>query len=236
MKRGYIILSLVLLFAIIFLIRIDTVRAADELPGAPISNTQIEQIENLPVNMQNKWTYLQAEWKNILTKNKAMNATDSFMKKPISQTTFRILFGINWDIAYLPTIIGVIILWIILFVATANLLKAMPIPAKNPEFAGFLCYIGALLIMLLFAQLNIFYNIITWLGRLIFRPENKWMRFVYFFIVLIIFIVIVMISDSIEKSSRANKKKEKEEELEHKVGKHEKFIQGVKEGRDMVGG
>ena len=236
MKNRYILLFfLVLLFSIIFIIKLNFVKAQEEAPGLPISEKELEKYIELPQQAQTKWEYLQKEWKNILSKNKVIMAIDTFMKKSFPNNTFRILFGINWNIEYLPTIIGIVVFWIILFMAVANLLKLVPIPIENQQIAGALSYVFSLLLMVIFAQINLFYDVINWLGKLIFKQENALMKFLYFFLTVIIFVLIVTISNLISKASKESKEKAKQEEIEHKIEKANKFIEGVKEGRKIPG-
>jgi len=80
MKNRYILLfSLVLLFSIIFIIKLNFVKAQEEAPGLPISEEELEKYLELPQQAQTKWEYLQKEWKNILSKNKVIMAIDTFM-------------------------------------------------------------------------------------------------------------------------------------------------------------
>ena len=236
MKKGWIILlSLVLLFSIIFLIKLNVVKAQDEMPGLPISTGQMEQIENLSNSLPNKWEYLQKEWKTILTKNKVMNAIDSFMNKKIPSWTFRILFGNWWNIEYLPTIIGVMLLWIFCFVGLANLGIGWRMPTKNQELSGFLSYVLAFLVTWGIANLHIFYNVVVWLGKLIFQVTNPWIRFAYFLLVIVGLVFFVSMADALGKASKKKNEQAKEEELEQKVEKADKYLRGVKTGKNMVG-
>jgi len=120
-------------------------------------------------------------------------------------------------------------------VAVVNLLKSVPIPIENQQIAGALSYVFSLLLMIIFAQINLFYNIINWLGKLIFKQENALMKFLYFFLTVIILVLIVEISNLISKASKESKEKAKQEEIEHKIEKANKFIEGVKEGRKIPG-
>ncbi|MEM3405375.1 MAG: hypothetical protein QW117_00140 [Candidatus Pacearchaeota archaeon] len=236
MKKNFVRLSLVLLLLIAFFIKLNFIKAQNELPSDyPLSEEDMQRIEQFPDTIKNKWEYLQKEWKNILLKNKLINATDNFMQKPIPDTTFRIFFGVNWNVEYFFTIIGIIILWIIIFFTMVNLLKAIPLLGEeNKNFIRFLPYIGSLLFSILIAQLNFYYNIIVWLGKLIFKNENKFIRFLYLFLIIIICITIITLSDIIYKYSKKRKKEEEEEENKNKIEKHEQFIEGIKEGKGLI--
>lgn len=224
--------SIVLLFcfALLFTFILNFVKAEETLPFSPISDKDMQRLENLPEEAQTKWEYLQKEWKTILTKNKIVNATNNFMSKKVPDTTFRILFGINWDVEYIPTILGVVILWLFFFVAATNFLKAGFSSVTIQEIPGFVIYIASLLFMIVLAQLNIFYNLIVWLGRLIFKQENFWIRFIYFLIIVFILVILAKFSNTTSKVAEESKKKRKEEAKDEKIEKANKFVKGVNEG------
>jgi len=182
MKIGVIFIISLVLFS--FLASI-IVLAQDEVPGLP---TQLQDPEETIQQAKNKtlssYEYLSKEWQTILLKNKVISVLDSFFRK--INIVFRILFGQDYDLSI--KLLLVILLWIWI---ASRIGEAI---AKTSNLGEVVPWVIGILSSVVLAQIQVLRYIIEGAIRLLFLPENWFVR-------LIIFIILALVVGFMHKLS-----------------------------------
>ncbi|MEK6875176.1 MAG: hypothetical protein AABX30_00670 [Nanoarchaeota archaeon] len=170
--------------------------AGDELQGQVDELEEAKNKYSETTYWEDKWDYLEKEWKAILLKNKIIFTLDSFFTK--INFIFKFLFAMDYSISII--LFGIIFLWLFVFVDVGGLIKSWGIVGE-----GFLPYIASFFISVVFSWIKLFESIILIFGRLIFSPKYTWVRFFIFFAIFIGFIILQYLTAIFSKFLKAKR-------------------------------
>lgn len=227
MKQKKSLVVVLIIFLILNLFIISYISAPEEVPGLPDTpgSDTIQDIAQDPdafkEGIETKWEYLGKEWRTILLKNKVVSGIDNFLTK--ISIVFKILFGQPYSLSV--ALFFVIVLWVIVAKGATGIVKAI-FSFMNP----WLIRLSGVLIAIALAQSGALAAFIDFIGALIFKQENKWLRagliLVGLFMLFIVYQVEVIIANAIKES----KKEQKQKEAETAGEKIKKFSKNLEKG------
>ncbi|MEK6895378.1 MAG: hypothetical protein AABX48_02565 [Nanoarchaeota archaeon] len=197
MKKRFLVLF-VFVFSVLFIsffVNADT--ASNLNNNLDNINNQINNANNQINNIQNtKWDYLGQEWQKILLRNSVIAAADGFFKK--INVVFLILFGIPYEMSLV--LLAVFFVWLIFWNWSYKLIKSWGIVGES-----LWPYVASLVFVVVLAQLKIIFNLVLFLGNLIFAPSNAWTRTLIFCAVVFGFLIFQYLTYLYSKFLRSRK-------------------------------
>jgi hypothetical protein len=165
MKKSVFVISLFLVLFLVFAINFiysETLGGVED--KVEDANEKIEEYSDQRY-WEEKWDYLGKEWKAILLKNKGVATVDSFFRQ--ISIVFFVLFALDYEMSLV--LLGVIILWFILWSVFAN--GVMAVGLKNSS-----SLIIAVLMVVALAHIGLIQQLVVFAGRIAFSPESAWAR------------------------------------------------------------
>lgn len=227
MKRSVIFLISLLLFNIALT---AIILAEEDIPGVPAgwSDEKIEQdIERIQqLQNQSRWDYLGKEWRTMALKNPVIAYIDPIFTK--FSIVFRILFGVPYSFSI--ALLFIIILWLTFALRLGGLLSAFEFPrAKTGYYIGFLS-------ATVLSQIKLWEVLTNWIGRLLYSPENDWLRYLLIATFFIIMFLLNLLGDKLNKALAEKKKKIKEKSAEQTQKQVKKFAEGISDAMNNLKG
>ncbi|MEK6890842.1 MAG: hypothetical protein AABX03_01765 [Nanoarchaeota archaeon] len=218
MKRGRNINLLFGLFAIFLILSNLAVAQSDILWGVDSNlNPQDISTDSIKEKGQEKWDYLQKEWKNILLKNNIIAKLDSFFTK--INILFVILLGEDYSLTSFKLFL-IVILWIIIAIGIGNLLKAR---FGLSIIVSYLIGIGLSVIL---AQLRIYSLVITATLKIAFAPELWWVRLIIWGVIFFVLILISYVFKILSGYLKKDREKQIKSETNHLRNVLDSFMRG----------
>ena len=222
-KRGFIVLFLILLLSNLLIFGAVNVSGVD--------NSDLEQgVENVKSTAENiksfgdkeRWEFLSEQWREILLKNEAISAVDSFMNKVDNYYLFLILFNERYELSL--TFFFALIWWIFLFFVLSGVFRdVLPFSKITSSFIAL-----ALAVIVGHLGLYGFLSLLTF--KVIFYQEGIWgWSFTLLFFVLY-FVFLVYLKKIITTITNILRNVREKNSLRGKVEKSDKFIEGYRKG------
>ena len=160
--------------------------------------------------------YLISQWKDQLLGNENIAAVNAVFAE--NDIIFRILFGVPYELSL--TMFFIIVLWFCVLLGLPDIIDSIDFFNKISN------WIVSLLVVIILAQAQFFRVIVNLTDRLLFAPENGWIRLILGIIIFFIFVFIYYVEKIVGKYFNQLKKKRKDEEAEENpVAKQLEHIQ-----------
>jgi hypothetical protein len=223
MKKNYIILSIILLFSILFIIRLNLIQAQEDAPNLPFTPDDIDKIGNAPDAAKSRWEYLQTEWKTILLKNKFISSINSFFTK--ISIVFKLLFGMDWVFPSL-LLFTVVILWIFFLINFSSIIDTFS------TFSHWISYAIGFLIVIIMTHTQVLSKIATFFINVLSseRVGYSWLRTILYFLFLIILVLLSSAMEKYKKYIKETKEKAEEEAAKTEIKTTAKVAKEINKG------
>lgn len=225
----------ILILAAVAVLSLHSVQAQNQsgTPFAGVAQTPEEAVqqtigvnpENIPQSPEQiKEAYLKQEWGKIVASWPVIGPIHNFLSE--NPLVFKIIF--NEPYAISPTLFLVIIFWLIVGIYSSKMLASSGIINKAFAIpAGFAFTI-------VMAHISI-YNFIASSLVLFTLSKDGWLaRSLIIIIISAVIIAVAFLFRYIDMEIKAARVAKAKAELEHKVKKSEKFMQGVEKGQKIV--
>jgi len=156
-----------------------------------------------------------------LLKNDNVAAVDVVFQE--NSFLFRVLFGVPYEFS--GTMFLIVLLWLCVLLPLPDMVDSIDF------FNKITSWIAALLIVIILAQAQFFRVIVNVSEKVVFLPENQWIKFILFIILIVFYIFIYHMEKSLgDYFEKARKKREDEDLKENTVAISKNRLKGEEEG------
>ncbi|HJO15043.1 MAG TPA: hypothetical protein QGG70_03260 [Candidatus Pacearchaeota archaeon] len=231
MKKRLFVLVFILFFIGLTFISAQDSNPIEGIPGGDIivdlaeGDNPSENIEDVLDRIRQERNdsdngYLISQWKDQLLGNENIAAVNAVFAE--NDLIFRILFGVPYELSL--TMFFIIALWFCVLLGLPDIIDSIDFFNKISS------WIVSLLVVIILAQAQFFRVIVNLTDRLLFAPENGWIRLILGIIIFFIFVYIYYVEKIVGKYFNQLKKKRKDKEAEENP--IAKQLEQVQEGLD----